>query len=162
MASAIYLDSNPTPTSNYPNHLTVYTISKALGMGGLRLGWCFINDEDLTKEIKRALFVIGICPSSFGMEAAVYIFHRFLSDPNILDNYINNMGISIKNRLSLISMLLLTGPYAWIKAHDDNIDIAEYLIKVNSGVQFGSTANYARLSLISDSEDFNTQTLVVI
>jgi aspartate/methionine/tyrosine aminotransferase len=54
----------------------------------------------------------------------------------------------------------MIGPYAWIKSHDDNINIAELLlhtygIEVYSGVQFGSTINYARLSLICDSNDFD-------
>ena len=162
----IYLDSDPVPTSSNPNHITVYTMSKVLGMGGLRLGWCFINDDDLTKEIKRALYVIGICPNSFGMEASISIFNRFINDPDFKDYYISTMGISIKNRRSIISLCPqftvtnITGPYAWIKAHNDDINIAEvllqtYSIEVYSGVQFGSTANYARLSLICDSEDFN-------
>lgn len=161
----IYLDSDPIPTSTDSNHITVYTISKALGMGGLRLGWCFVNDDDLTQEIQRALFVIGICPNSFGMEATISIFNRFINDAQLKHDYIDNMGKIIKYRRTLLSMchqftvVNKTGPYAWIKAHNENIDITDlllrtYSIKVYSGVQFGSTPNYARLSLICDSDDF--------
>jgi aspartate/methionine/tyrosine aminotransferase len=161
----IYQD-HIVPTSLDKNHITVYTISKALGMGGLRLGWAFINNNVLTKEVQRALFVIGICPNSFGMAAATRIFNDFILDPNLLLSYHTELKDTIESRRKLVAncpQFITTnrsGPYAWISSYDGS-DIAatllnNYQIKVYSGTQFASTCNYARFSLINDSNDFNT------
>lgn len=93
------------------------------------------------------------------------------------------MGKIIQDRRTYLSLchqftvVNKTDPYAWIKAHNENADIAKLLsqkysikvysgvqfvirttslmqLNVYSGVQFGSTFNYARLSLICDSDDF--------
>lgn len=154
-----------TPTSVQKNHITVYTISKALGMGGLRLGWAFINDEVLTKEVQRALFVIGICPNSFGMAAAIRIFNDFIFQPNLLLSYHTELKDIIESRRKLVAAcpqfvtVNKSGPYAWISSYDGS-DIAatllaNYGIKVYSGTQFASTCNYARFSLINDTNDFD-------
>lgn len=160
----IYMNNHdPTPTSDAPNHITVYTISKALGMGGLRLGWAFVNDPMLYREIKRALFVIGICPNSFALQAAYLIFTRFVNDKELYKSYVNGMKREINGRRELVEhceqfhVVNESGPYAWIKSKDGG-DIAKqllekYNIKVYSGVEFGSTAEYARLSLICSESD---------
>jgi len=161
----IYLGNTlPSPTSNNPNHITVYTISKALGMGGLRLGWAFINDTVLLKEIHRALFVIGICPSSYGIKAVTKILTQFNNTSSLVLSYTHNIQKEINlRRRELIkckdfSVTNSTGPYAWIKSHDGS-DIAalllnKYQIKVYSGTQFAYSPEYARLSLICSDEEF--------
>jgi aspartate/methionine/tyrosine aminotransferase len=159
----IYCDK-VIPTSIAKNHITVYTISKALGMGGLRLGWAFINDMDLIEEIKRAIFVIGICPNSFGMSAATKVFNLFQEDPSLSRRYTSNLKSEIAARMNRtkeykqFEVTNTSGPYAWIRSKDGT-DIAAYLfdhhgIAVKSGKYFGSTADYARLSLICSGEDF--------
>lgn len=159
----MYVDGTLTPTSAEPNHITVYTMSKCLGMGGLRLGWAFINDESLAKEIKRAIFLIGICPNSFSLQAACLVFRQFIDEPTIEREY-RSLKHVLDDRRSQVAkcpqftITNTSGPYAWIKSHDGN-DIAKHLldkykIKVYSGVQFGSTVEYARLSLICAEGEF--------
>jgi len=161
----LYVDNSSTPTSMETNHITVYTISKALGMGGLRLGWAFINDNDLFLEIKRDLLVIGICPNSFGMEAAENIFNMLISGTDLLNSYCVDLKAKINSRHKLLSscpQFIITndhGPYAWIKSNDrTDIEVffmEKYKIKVYSGTLFGSTSEYARFSLICSDNDFN-------
>jgi aspartate/methionine/tyrosine aminotransferase len=163
----IYIDSHTAKTSPENNHITVYTISKALGMGGLHLGWAFINDPNLTKEIQRALVVMGTCPNSFGIEAATYIFNNFVHRTDLIHSYCNDLKTLIDSRRKLLSscpQFIVTntsGPYAWIKSNTNlEPDIAKFLlerynIQVYSGVQFESTPEYARLSLICSTKDFN-------
>lgn len=156
-------NSSLTPTSSKSNHITVYTISKALGMGGLRLGWAFINDEELANEIKRSIVLIGICPNSFSIQAAYLVFTQFFDSEELCYRYYELKTI-IESRRDLVAQCKSftvtnkTGPYAWIKSKDGS-DIAKFLldnynIKVYSGTMFGSTAEYARLSLICDGDDF--------
>lgn len=153
-----------TPTSSAKNHITVYTISKALGMGGLRLGWAFVNDKPLAEEIKRAIVLIGICPNSFGMSTATKIFDRFYQDPRLCSRYYDDLTATLSLRrdkveaCSEFEVTNTSGPYAWIKSTDGS-DIADHLltkyrIAVKSGKYFGSTAEYSRLSLICSNEDF--------
>ena len=161
----IYVDS-VTPTSSNNNDITVYTISKCLGMGGLRLGWAFVNDFALFSEIQRSLFIIGICPNTFGMEAVKSIFSNLISNLNLLQSYIDEISNIIKQRRKSISdnpyftVTNVSGPYAWIKSKHGN-DISEFLlkkfsIKLYSGVHFGSDQEHARLSLICSDEEFNS------
>lgn len=157
-----------TPTSSNKNHITVYTISKSLGMGGLRLGWAFINDVHLREEIQRGLFVIGICPNSFGMEIAKHVFTKFINNPAVVRDYCRKLRKLISKRRKALSnccqfvVTNISGPYAWIKSHDGT-NIAEYLldnynIKVYSGTEFGSTSDYARISLLCSTFDFSAAT----
>lgn len=160
----IYTDS-PTPTSSNPNIITVYTLSKCLGMGGLRVGWAFINNKHLYDEISRALVCIGICPNSFGLQAMSYIMNTFISSPSLLQDYISHFRSLLSHRrtqLSLCPQFIVTnstGPYAWISSHD-NSDISSllssYNVKVYSGSLFNASSSFARLSLICSEYEFNT------
>ena len=159
----IYIDSLD-PISRGCNHITVYTISKLLGMGGLRLGWAFINDNNLAQEVQRSLFVIGICPNSFGMEASKVVFNRFIDDPNLVDQYNNELRDMIeqrRNALQKCSQFIVTntsGPYAWIKSRGNIAQnlYQKYGIKVCDGIHFGFSHQYARWSLICSEDDFNS------
>lgn len=163
----IYLEEETPlkPTSAEPNHIAIYTISKALGMGGLRLGWGFINDDVLSQEVSRALVLLGICPSSFGMTAAKQVFRKFVGSSRLVMSYSDNLRDQIRwNHECLKSCQQFTivnsaGPFAWIQSKDGS-NIAEtlltqYSIKVYGGEQFGSTTEFARFSLICDENDFS-------
>lgn len=67
---------NYSLTNNEQNIISTYTVSKSIGMGGIRLGYAFVNDELLTKEIKRAIVLLSICPNSFGLKITKDIYTR--------------------------------------------------------------------------------------
>ena len=160
----IYVDS-VTPTSSAASDITVYTISKCLGMGGLRLGWAFINDIELSYAVKRSLYLIGICPNSFGMEAAKSVFEKFLCDPALLQSYVEDISETIEMRRKSIkdnphfTVTNTSGPYAWIKSKNgENIRsllLDKFGIEVYSGSEFGDTDDHARMSLICSNEEFS-------
>lgn len=160
----IYID-DVSKTSTNSNDITVFTLSKCLGMGGLRMGWALVNDKDLTAEIRRSLFVIGICPNSFSIEATKYMFKDFIENPKTKETYIEDNTKIIKTRRTLLSdnkyfdVTNDSGPYAWIKAKHDfdisNFLFSKYKIKVYPGTLFASDSRYARFSLICSNSEFN-------
>lgn len=154
-----------SPTSDHPNIITVYTLSKCLGMGGLRVGWAFVNDKSLYEEISRALVCIGICPNIFGLRSMSLVIEKLIHNPDLLHNYIyhfRNLLSYRRSQLLLCKQFIVTnssGPYAWISSHD-NSDISntlsKYNVKVYSGSLFGDSSSHARLSLICSDSEFNT------
>lgn len=155
-----------TSTSTEKNHITVYTLSKLLGFGGLRVGWAFVNDISLFNNINRALLLMNICPNTLGFLLTKKILTYLTNDHQIILNYIQYCCSTIQQRretlatIPFIEIINEEGPYAWIK-HTNNLNISKFLfdtynIKTISGLDFGSSDIFARFSLICSEQEFNT------
>lgn len=159
----IYIDP-VSETSCHEHEITVYTMSKCMGMGGIRIGWAFVNNEDLQIEIQQSLLIIGICPNTFGIDAAKCVFSQFINNSKLKDSYIQEISNMIKERVKHLennAYFIITntsGPYAWIKSINgediSHLLLVKYGIKVYPGTLFGSSNEYARLSLICSDQEF--------
>jgi aspartate/methionine/tyrosine aminotransferase len=163
----------PWYTSDYKadlqqEEIVVYTSSKLFGMGGIRIGWCFIKEGHLADEIKETIHYMSIDINRLGL----YIVRKIMTMLNAskeervtLHEIISK---ELTRRRSLINEYLTVmntnGPYAWIYEGDDterggkgNITVKmkeKYNIVVCPGSRFGTSECFARLSLISSDEVF--------
>lgn len=162
----IYVD-NVKPTSSRNDEITVYTLSKCLGVGGLRIGWAFVNDDKLSPAIERCLMLSSMCINTLGLRASHEVIQNLVRSPTLQQHYRDLRYViqQRRQRLADVGTLCVSntqGPYAWITFNQDSsANIANYLlenfrIKVVCGTAFRGEQQYARMTLICTDDEFDT------
>ncbi|CAH9131963.1 unnamed protein product [Cuscuta epithymum] len=174
-----------TAISSPPSHdLMLFTFSKCTGHAGSRIGWAIVRDKEVAKKMTKFIEVSTIGVSKDSQLRAAKIL-GVVSDSCFSGDdffaYSRNMLKERWQRLRQVvkgsdlfhvqkypilychfskAMIETLPAFAWMKTIKGEVDCVDLLkdhkILARIGTKFGVESNFARISMVSKDEDFNT------
>ncbi|CAH9077818.1 unnamed protein product, partial [Cuscuta epithymum] len=162
----------------------LFTFSKCTGHAGSRIGWAIVRDKEVAKKMTKFIEVSTIGVSKDSQLRAAKIL-GVVSDSCFSGDdffaYSRNMLKERWQRLRQVvkgsdlfhvqkypilychfskAMIETLPAFAWMKTIKGEVDCVDLLkdhkILARIGTKFGVESNFARISMVSKDEDFNT------
>jgi len=150
--------------------IMVFSLSKATGHAGSRIGWGIFADKQVAQEVQEFIEIDSCGVSSDAQTKALSMILNQLSRPKskrcfYFGRYeLKYRWAKLKQAAALHDTFTLTnrlGMFALIKMSDDVPEQAEHFFKAKFGVQgtsgehFGLDSDYVRLNIGCDTAEFD-------